>query len=67
MAVWWLRSGSFIKGRAGSKGAGTTAVYDMVLLDAQTEAAVLANLETLFANDTIYCEPDPPHPSPPYT
>lgn len=47
--------GSFIKGKAGAAGAGKTAVYDLILMDAQTEEAVISNLETLFANDTIYC------------
>eukprot|EP00039_Didymoeca_costata_P012699 m.184053 g.184053 ORF g.184053 m.184053 type:complete len:928 (+) comp15556_c0_seq2:1512-4295(+) len=48
------QQGSFIKGKAGAPGAGKIGVYDLILLDEQTEERVIQNIETLYANNQIY-------------
>ena len=40
-----VRSGSFIKGKTGAKGAGKTVVFDMILMEDISEAAVMDNIE----------------------
>ena len=39
------RGGSFIKGKVGAKGAGKTVVFDMILMEDISEAAVMDNIE----------------------
>jgi len=57
-----VRSGSFIKGKSGAKGAGTTVVFDMILMEDINESGKISTLQVIGISNSL----PPPFVDPPF-